>query len=216
MLEGTLSNQAYEHLKQDIMHGHLAPNTRLAVRQLSDNYNIGASPIREALHRLVGEGLVVAIGQRGFRAAPISLTDLRDLTRTRTMIEVEVLRKSIRNGDDAWEAAVVAAFHQLSKVEQGVGPISNFSEWERRNQAFHHTLVSACDSRWLQRLLGILHDQHRRYRYLSVQSDTNRDVANEHEALRDAALDRDTEAATQILTSHIERTAVTIEGILPE
>lgn len=215
MLESTLSNQAYERLKKDIVHGRLAPNTRLAVRRLSDNYDIGASPIREALHRLVGEGMVVAIGQRGFRAAPIALTDLQDLTQTRTMLETEALRQSIRNGGDAWEADVVATYYQLSKLEGGPGPISDFLEWERRNQAFHRALVAACDSRWLQRFLGILHDQHRRYRYLSIQSDTKRDVANEHAALRDAVLDRDEEMAVQILTSHIKRTADTLEGTLP-
>lgn len=214
--EGTLSDQAYEQLKNDIVHGRLAPNSRLAVRQLSDNYNIGASPIREALHRLVGEGLVIAIGQRGFRAAPISRTDLQDLTRTRAMIETEALRQSMRNGGDTWEAGVVAAYYQLSKVERGLGPISDFPEWERRNQTFHRALVAACDSRWLQRLLGILHDQHRRYRYLSVQSGANRHVADEHAALREAALNRDEEAATRILTAHIERTANTVEGILPD
>lgn len=211
---GTLSGRAYEQIKEDVLHGRLAPGTRLAVSLLSDSYNIGASPIREALHRLVGEGLVVAIGQRGFRVPPISVKDLRDVTRNRAMIETEALRQSIRHGDDAWEAAVVAAFHRLSKLEQCAGPISDFQEWERRNQAFHHSLVAGCDSRWLQRLRGILHDQHRRYRYLSVHYGSHRHVAEEHAALRDAVLCRDEEAAARILAVHIERTAATVEEIL--
>ncbi len=210
----TLFGRAYGQLKEDIVHGRLAPGTRLAVSLLCESYGIGASPIREALHRLAGEGLVIAIGQRGFRVPPISLADLRDVTRTRIMIETEALRQSMRQGDDAWEAGVVAAFHQLSKLEQGAGAISDFQEWERRNQAFHHALVAGCRSGWLQRLRGIIHDQHRRYRYLSVQSNAHRHVAEEHAALRDAVLRRDEEAAARLLAAHIERTAATVEPLL--
>ncbi|WP_226801758.1 GntR family transcriptional regulator [Alkalilimnicola sp. S0819] len=213
-LQGTLSDQAYRRLKNDIVHGRLAPGTRLAVRQLSDSYEIGASPIREALHRLVGEGLVVAIGQRGFRVPPISLEDLHDVTRTRAMIEAEALRQSLRKGDDAWEANVVASFHQLSKLEREGDPSADFGEWEKRNQAFHQALVAGCDSRWMQRLRGILHDQHRRYRYLSIHNSSHRHVAEEHEALRDAAINRDEERATEVLMAHIGRTESTVVEIL--
>lgn len=210
----TLSDQAYEQLKHDIVHGVLEPDTRLAVRWLSETYEIGASPIREALHRLVGEGLVIAIGQRGFRVPPLSLEDLLDITRTRAMLEVEALRQSVREGDDDWEAGVVASFHQLSKLERDGGPVADFPEWERRNQAFHQALVAGCTSRWLLRLRGILHDQHRRYRYLSIHYSPHRHVADEHAALCKAAVERNEEEAARILTAHIEQTAADVAQIL--
>lgn len=208
----TLSNQAYSRLKQDIVAGSLSPGTRLAVKQISDSYAIGASPIREALHRLVGEGLVIAVGQRGFRVPPIDLADLWDVTNTRVLLETEALRQSVRNGDDAWEAGVVAAYHQLDKMEQSAD--KDFAEWEKRNQHFHEALVAGCPSHWLQRLRDILHDQHRRYRYLSIRSAPGRDVAGEHRALRDAALARDITAAADVLRTHIKRTAYTVENVL--
>ncbi|HYW91185.1 MAG TPA: FCD domain-containing protein [Gammaproteobacteria bacterium] len=208
----TLSDQAYSRLKHDIVAGALSPGTRLAVKQISDSYAIGASPIREALHRLAGEGLVIALGQRGFRVPPINLADLWDVTNTRVLLETEALRQSIRSGDDGWEAGVVAAYHQLEKTEQSAD--KDFAEWEKRNQHFHEALVAGCPSRWLQRLRDILHDQHRRYRYLSIRSAPARDVAGEHRALRDAALARDLAAAAEVLRSHIERTAYTVERVL--
>lgn len=211
----TLSDRAYEQLKHDIVRGELAPGTRLAVRQLSQSYDIGASPIREALHRLVGEGLVLAIGQRGFRVPPIDVEDLWDVTRTRVLVETQALRESIERGDDAWEAGVVAAYHQLEKSEQAAR--RDFTEWERRNQAFHEALVAASDSRWLKRLRDILHDQHRRYRYLSQQYTGGADAAaEEHRALREAALQRDAEAACRVMRDHIEHTARNVEPILTE
>ncbi|WP_018719562.1 GntR family transcriptional regulator [Arhodomonas aquaeolei] len=208
----TLSDRAYDWLKRDIIRGVWQPGSRLAVKQLSDHYGIGASPIREALARLVGEGLVLVFGQRGFRVPPIDLDDLWDVTNTRVLIENEALRQSIEHGDDAWESEVVAAYHQLEKLEHD--PARDFAEWERRNQRFHEALVAACPSRWLQRMREILHDQHRRYRFLSSQYAPGRDIPAEHRALRDAALAGDTGTAMSVLRVHIERTAHTVERML--
>ena len=208
----TLSDRAYEGLKGDIIRGALPPGTRLAVKQLSDRYDIGASPIREALARLVGEGLVLVFGQRGFRVPPIDLDDLWDVTNTRVLIENEALRQSIEMGGDDWESDVVGAYHQLEKIEHSTAP--DFAEWERRNQQFHEALVSACPSRWLKRMREILHDQHRRYRFLSKRFAPGRDVAAEHHALRDSALAGDVATATGVLRIHIERTAHNVERLL--
>lgn len=208
----TLADRAYERLKSEIIRGVQAPGTRLAVKQLSEAYAIGASPIREALARLVGEGLVLVFGQRGFRVPPIDRADLWDVTNTRVLIECEALRQSIENGDDAWEAGVVAAYHQLEKLEGT--PDHRFDEWERRNRNFHEALVAACPSRWLRRLRETLHDQHRRYRFLSTHYAPSRDIPAEHRALRDASLAGDVRTATDILRVHIERTAHTVERLL--
>lgn len=214
LVGGTLSDRAYERLKHEILQGDLAPGARLGVRQLSDGYEIGVIPIREALQRLAGEGLVTAVGQRGFRVPLISLTDLLDVTRTRAMIESEAMRLSMRNGDDAWEANVVAAYHQLCKIEQAQGPVLDFPEWDRRNLAFHEALIAACQSSWLHRLRRTLHDQHRRYRYLSVHYSLDRRLVDEHTALYEAVLSRDEDAAAEILTSHIGHTATAVAKIL--
>lgn len=210
----TLSDQAHERLKADIICGGWTPGRRLAVKQLSDHYAIGASPIREALARLAGEGLVLAIGQRGFRVPPMDREDLWDATKTRVLIETETLRQSIEYGDDNWESDVVSAYHRLAKLEGE--PIRDFAAWEERNQHFHETLVAACPSRWLQRLRKILYDQHRRYRFLSTRYAPSRDVAAEHRALRDAVLARDIGIAEDALRAHIERTALHVENALED
>lgn len=210
----TLSGQAYEGLRRDILNGYWDPGARLPVRRISEHYGVGASPIREALARLVGEGLVLAVGQRGFRVPPLDLTDLSDVTSTRVLIESEALRQSIELGDDSWESRVVATYHALEKLESDRS--QHLHEWEERNRQFHEALVSACPSRWLHQMCQILHDQHRRYRFISNRHATGRDVATEHRALRDAAISGDVNKATSILKLHIERTATTVARLLTE
>jgi len=53
--------------------------------------------------RLISRGLIVGIGQRGFRVADVSREDPGDITRIRTVIEIEALRLAMALGDDAWK-----------------------------------------------------------------------------------------------------------------
>src|SRR3954454_7139120 len=100
----TLSERAAGMLQRDILAGKLKPGSRLAITELVQHYEIGATPLREGLSRLVSRGLIVAIGQRGFRVASVSREDLADITRMRVVVEVEALRLAMESGGDAWEA----------------------------------------------------------------------------------------------------------------
>lgn len=208
----THSDRAYECVKRDIIRGVWPPGSRLGIKEVSERYGIGASPVREALSRLTGEDFVHGLGNRGFRVPPIDLADLWDVTNTRILIETAALRESIDHGDDGWEAEVVAAHYRLKKLDER--PAEDFAEWEACNERFHLALVAACPSRWLRRMRVILYDQHRRYRFLSTHHATDRDIVSEHQALRDAALAHDADAAVKVLRVHVERTAQAVERIL--
>ncbi|MGV8893685.1 MAG: GntR family transcriptional regulator [Burkholderiaceae bacterium] len=207
----TLAERAYLQVRRDIIEGRLAPGEKLRVEHLKDRYGIGAGTLREALALLLSDVLVVAEGQRGFHVAPISLQDLADITHTRVLLETNALRQSIQNGDDEWEAGLVAAFHKLSnseeRLEDKLDKRSNVREWEERNRNFHEALIAACDSRWQRYMIGLLYRQSERYRHLAITSNTiPRDVHGEHAAIIDAALKRDAERASRVLEQHIRLT----------
>ena len=88
----TLSERAAMLVEQDILAGHLAPGSRLGIVDLVQRYEIGATPLREGLSRLMSRGLIVGTGQRGFRVADVSREDLLDITCMRTAIEIEAIR----------------------------------------------------------------------------------------------------------------------------
>src|SRR5262249_8525149 len=166
------------------------------------------------LSRLTSEGLVVAEPQRGFRAAPISVADLRDLTMVRIAIESLCVRRAIAVGTVDWEARLVAAFHRLSRTpERAPGdPLRADDEWAGAHAAFHQALVDGGDSPWLLRLHGQLYAQSERYRRLSIPLDTaERDVGAEHQAILGATLARDAERAAALLARHL---SVTTEILL--
>jgi GntR family transcriptional regulator, carbon starvation induced regulator len=209
----TLSDTAYERLRTDILGGVYSANSKLAIHHLRERYAIGASPLREALNRLVIDGFVALTGQRGFRVAPISVADLRDVTRLRIIFETEALRDSMAVGDDEWEAGIVGAFHQLSKVERYTA--ENFPVWEARNAIFHDALVAACPSPRLLQFRKNLFDQHKRYRSLSTVSlAATRNVLREHREIMDRTLARDADAACAAIAKHIQATALRLEAVI--
>lgn len=203
----TLTEQAYLQLRQHIIEGRILPETKLRVEHLKNNYGVGAGTLREALTRLVSDALVIAEGQRGFRVAPMSLTDLRDITRLRIHIEVDALRESVRNGDARWEARVRDVYAQLSAYEQPVS-IEHRPKWEELNRRFHEELISAAASPWTLLVLRILSQHGERYRRYAIglQDSSHRNVHREHEEIFEAAMRRSDTRAALALESHISAT----------
>ncbi|HZX84099.1 MAG TPA: FCD domain-containing protein [Reyranella sp.] len=215
----SLIESAYRQLRQDIIEGRHPPGEKLRVQHLKDSYQVSAGTLREALALLVSDSLVVPQAQRGFRVAPMSLIDIEDLTRTRTVLECEAMRESIRHGDEEWEARVVGAYHKLSRAEERLAhdPAGVFDEWEVRNQAFHDALTSACQSRWIKRFQAVLYQQAHRYRRLSaVTAKVPANVHEEHRAIFEAAMARDIDAADRMLAQHIQFavSAIKSQGVL--
>ncbi len=205
----TLAERAYLALRQDIVHGRLAPGERLRVEHLKDRYAVGAGTLREALALLVSDALVTVEGQRGYRVSEISLGDLKDLTNTRVMLETEALRQSIRLGDGAWERELTQAFEVLTRAEQHPGGLEPL-EWEAANKRFHEALISAHRSPWSKHLLGILYRHGERYRHVAIQMGATqtieRDVHDEHTSIYNAALARQEARAALALEAHIRLT----------
>lgn len=205
----TLTSAVCERLRRDILSARLSPGQKLHIAQLSKGFGVSLAATREALSRLVADGLVQAVDQRGFRVSPVSNADLQDLTRTRIDIEGLALRRSIEQGDKAWLNAVEVAFASLLAVpyRDPSDPKIHNEAWLTRHRIFHRTLVGACASPWLMRLRDILYEQSERYRLLSLPVDPSlRDVDAEHRRIVDAVQRRDADAAIAALTVHFART----------
>ena len=217
----TLARRAYHQLRQDIVGGQLQPGSKLKLESLVQQYGIGMSPLREALARLAGDQLVKTEDQRGFWVAPLSLEELDDISRVRTLVETEALRLSIENGDAGWERQVRECFDALSRVEgslvdtQAPVPRETLDLWEECNHAFHTALVAACGSPWLVRLQELLYQQAERYRRVSLSySQGRRFVHDEHVAMFEAAVARNALRACRLTEDHLMRTYDAVRGAL--
>lgn len=204
--EPPLVEQAFARLRHDVLAGNYAAGAKLKLDELQTAYGYSSSPLREALSRLAQEGLVRADERRGFRVAAISEEDLADITRMRILLDVPALREAIAHGDDGWEAAILAAYHRLEKIESRLsdGPVVLDDNWSGLHRAFHLALVAACPSERQRAWGASLFDQAERYRRFSARfRKTARRKSNEHRKIMDATLRRDADTACALLEEHI-------------
>jgi DNA-binding GntR family transcriptional regulator len=204
----SLTSIAFERIRNDILLGILRPSERLKIHALNEHYGIGATAVREALSRLVTDGLVESEDQKGFCVGAVSREDLIDLTETRIAIESMALRKSIELGNLDWEAQVLSSYHRLSRTPAPT-TIENHAAWAQAHRQFHESLIAQCGSPWLLRLCATLYDKSERYRNLAERNTRPdlRDTINEHRDLMQAiAMDRNAERSQALLAAHFRET----------
>lgn len=212
----TLAEKAYVSLRKDIVDGCFAPDSPLRLAELSERYRMGFSPLREALNRLQAERLVTAESLRGFRVSARSLAEFEDALHARLLVETEALRLSIAQGDDAWEASIVAALYALRRQTRREG--SDVDELKARHHAFHRALLAACGSDWLMNFFERLYAATERYRIPALldAGPQKRDIDAEHGDIADAVLARDTARAELLLRDHYLQTAAMIRSGMVE
>lgn len=207
--------EVYQHLRDEVLASTLRPGAQLNISELSVRLGVSNGAVREALSRLSAESLVIAEPQRGFRVAPVSAVELRDLTAVRVEVEGMCLRRAIARGDKEWEAAIVAAFHILSGLPErdDADPARLNPEWAHAHQAFHFALVSSCGSPWLLNLREMLFRQSERYRQLSSPpAGTQRDGLAEHLQIMQATVTRSADLAASLMSAHLLMTMQIIVG----
>lgn len=199
-----LVNQCYDEIQEHIINGTFEPGKKLKVEELKQQLKSGASPIREALSRLVSSGLVEARDNKGFYVTQISQADVRDLYHTFLQIDLLALALAIKYGDDAWQTGIVAALYNLSLVENSSKPIP-YAVWAERNNAFHTALISGCNSPILLDIRAQLYRRFDRYCRIAFNLSHTKLERNheEHKQIADAVLDRDIKKTTTLMTHHI-------------
>jgi GntR family transcriptional regulator, carbon starvation induced regulator len=215
------SERAYQLLRRELLNGEWLPSERLRPQALQQRFELGLTPIREALMRLAVDGLVQGESQRGFRACGVSSGEWHDLMSARRELEQSCLTRAMERGGADWEARIEDAMAQLARtpLPKSAGDRKAAELWEVRHRNFHFALVSASDSPWRLRFWNTLTDHSERYRKLRLlrRKETAakvRDAVGDHRAIMDAVLSRDTVRATQAMDTHLATTEHAIAGLL--
>ncbi|MBY8889350.1 GntR family transcriptional regulator [Streptomyces sp. PTM05] len=204
-----LSEQVHAHLRDAIMRGDHAPGDALKPQDLAKEQGVSLAVVREALVRLVGEGLAERLPNRGFAVPPFSDRRWQEIAEARKTIEPAVLRMSVERGDVDWEARVRAAHHRLVRTpaylpEEG----EHYSgAWAEAHRAFHRTLLEGCGNPTLLETFDRLWIASELARRWSAHRNPGRDGAEEHRRLEEAALARDADTAAEVLVRHLTLTA---------
>ena len=166
----------YERLREKILSLELLPGERISERALETRLSSSRTPIREALFRLEGEGLVVREG-RSQHVAPIDVAELLEVFEYREAIEAAVVQL----------ACIRARPEQLAALRQMLGrglEDSSAETWFALGADFHVSLAELSGNRFLVRAVQDVVTRIARARWMMAHSPQGRDDAHrEHSAL---------------------------------
>ena len=136
-MSSSLSDQAYQRIKTEILTCELRPGQQIAQKQLVERYDVGKTPVREALQRLTQEGFVQPVPRFGYIVVPITLSDIHEIYDLRLIIEPAAARLAALRGSD----------EQLEQIRQAADKTYTYNEREtyleylRHNTNFHYSIL---------------------------------------------------------------------------
>jgi len=191
----TRASTAYYKIKEDILIGKLQPGHKLRLETLKADYVVGNSPLREALNRLLSNGMVVRRENKGFSVSKVSIHEFKDIIKNRCWFEEIALRESIKNANDNYDEEILLAVHRLSKADT-----NDISSYEKLRRDFHTSILSACNSNLLLLHCQQLYEQTLRYQNLLPSDDHETEVEN-YKKILDSILSRNEKEAFNVLLS---------------
>jgi DNA-binding GntR family transcriptional regulator len=198
----TLAEKAFETLHRAIITGQLRPGARLPIEELAEVLEMSPMPIREAVRRLDAAGLVANVPHRGARVTELSVTDLAEVYEARMALELLAIRRAAERFDETHEATARERLSTLNKMSD-----DNSAATSAAHTAFHFALYDAADSAWLLRLIRPIWETAERYCLEVPECRQLVGRAGEHEAILEACVSHDPEAAALALHDHLATTA---------
>ena len=187
-------------LQQAIMSGSLAPGTQLAETELATRLGVSRGPLREAMQRLIQQGLLRSEPHRGLFVVTLDEEDIRDIYLARTAIETAAARLVLAR--DAKGAA-----RRLGRIADSMAGAATKGDWVRLTAAdmeFHQTLIKAAQSRRLVRMSeGLLVETRICMNALRDKYPAPLDMSDEHAALVAAIADRDEARLVALIDTHM-------------
>jgi DNA-binding GntR family transcriptional regulator len=135
----TLRANIVQTLREAIQQRRLAPGTRLSDSELAAQLGVSHSTVREALHQLTHERLVVSAPHRGFFVAGFTLDDQIDLLEMRGLLEGRIAEAVAHDLTDADFAALAEAAAAIKRIQQA----DNGTFWDA-DRAFHEIILRRC------------------------------------------------------------------------
>jgi DNA-binding GntR family transcriptional regulator len=206
------THRAYVELRRRILDNEMPPHTQYLERDLAAALKMSRTPVREALIRLSGDGLVEIRPRHGIRVLPVSVKDMREIYELLTELETMAVRQLAERGLSREDIARLE--HAVAEMEAALAR-DDLVAWAHNDEDFHSLLTDLTGNARLSQVVGMFRDQAHRVRMQTLRlrpkpTDSNRD----HAAVIAAIRERNGERAAAIHRRHREEGRVKLLKLL--
>lgn len=196
----SLLDQAYNEIKLRIITCGYRPGEVLSEAAISDELEIGRTPVHQAIHRLMMDGLITIMPRKGVMVAPAGVDEVMEIIDVRLVTECYCARLAADRADDS-------ELQHLQKIVDASEKVTNQRDVEKMmlfDREFHDTLARAARNTVLADVLRSLHERSLRFWFISLRDpDHHRNVLAQHRAIVAALQSRQPDAAENAMREHI-------------
>lgn len=204
-----LGSDVYRILRDRILSQELKAGEKLSDLRLSSELGVSRTPIREALHQLAQDGVVIAEPNRGFFVATFTRSDLEEIFELRRVLELYAIQ---RLGDGDRREELDRAKFELDHVERLITNATTKEEkleagdaFLKTDRGFHSWLVSTVGNKRMSTIVGGLWTQIAIFQQVEDEIPDWMQVAVEqHRELLNRLIERDVEGATELMSEHLD------------
>ena len=203
LLLTSLRDRLYESLKEDIITNKFKPGEELQIDKLAQEFGVSSTPVREALVRLAGAGLVVLMPNRGAQVASFGLQDVKNIWEVRRLLEPHAAKVA---AESCKLAEIDALYEKVLKIIQG--PV-DFATYINSDLEIHKLMFKYLSNTLLREILDRVDQHSMRIRYLAesnadgVNQEVVEQVTGEHLSILDALKEQDAERAAAATLQHL-------------
>jgi DNA-binding GntR family transcriptional regulator len=193
VVDSRRSDEVHGLLRHRILQLTLEPGSVFTLGQVTDEVGMSRTPVREALARLIREGLVISEPRMGYRVVPMTVKDAADLFAMRTMLEGESAALAASVGGDVEHLRELDA---LCQAEYDPADRDSISKFLKVNAEFHLAVARLGGNTRLTHALETVLEHLRRYMHLGLSLTLRaEEIVHEHRVLVGAILCGDVETA---------------------
>ena len=194
---GNLKDQIHAILKQKIISGFYEPGTRLVIDTIAEEYNVSRTPIRDALHAMISNGLLYTESKGYFVFNP-TLQEVKDISSLRLVLEeMAVEQCTLRSSEE--EIKELDAFREIE-----LNRVQNHT-MEEYDVSLHKKILEFTQNKHLIAHLQMIRELWwliRRWTKAETSPETKIITMQQHLDLIDRIRNRDVEGAKQVMVKH--------------
>ena len=142
------SEKAYTHLRESILRGELRPGHPISELEFSASLKMSRTPVREAIHRLIDEGVLVRLRGRGTFVRSISRDEVCSVYEYAEGLEGMVAFLVAQKYDSKFERRILEPVEAMeAQIEKSNGLGENEIAWAAADWRFHDSLYEICSNR---------------------------------------------------------------------
>lgn len=198
----SLTDRVYEELMRAVRAGELQPGTMHSVVEISGRLGVSRTPVREALLRMAGNGMVRFERSRGVRILEVSTRDIEEIYSLRMILEVPSAYRAAELLTDELLGPVQQAFDRM----QAAAAAGDESLFQAADVDFHAAILTAAGNRRVTEVAANTRIQMMDRGLSTTATRTLADILLVHERILDAIRSRDPKASAEKMRDHLVET----------